>query len=119
MIAKTLTLAVTAAALTASAFAQTLLTINTPAVARQCENTLITWEGGSAVSSIISHPVLENGSPIQEFGGLPAGTQSFNWQTNVKKGTNVTLSISDEQRDTAESAPFIIRHGRNNCTVVG
>ncbi len=107
--------------------------------------------------------VLEDGSPIQELGGLPAGTQSFNWQTNVKKGalihltprasvppvpllttppgTEVTLSILDEERDTAETAPFIIRHGRkcpstpayegscthrdwdaalsgNNCTVV-
>ncbi|EIW52083.1 uncharacterized protein TRAVEDRAFT_61417 [Trametes versicolor FP-101664 SS1] len=115
MIAKTLTLAATAAALTASVFAQTPLTINTPAIARQCEHTLITWEGGSGLFFLV---VLENGSPIQEFGGLPAGTQSFDWQTNVKKGTNVTLSISDEQRDTAESAPFIIRHGRNNCTVV-
>lgn len=43
-----------------------------------------------------SRRVLENGSPIQEFGGLPAGTQSFDWQTNVKKGS-LTYRISFAQ----------------------
>ncbi|OJT04607.1 hypothetical protein TRAPUB_4672 [Trametes pubescens] len=81
------------------------------------------------------------GEDIKQFAGLSGQPESFTWSTNIAAGTEVTLSILDEERDTAETAPFIIRHGRkcpstpayegscthwdwdaalsgNNCTVV-
>ncbi|KAH9846733.1 hypothetical protein C2E23DRAFT_851688 [Lenzites betulinus] len=66
---------------------------------------------------IYAFSVLVDGQPIQEFGGLPAETHNLTWPTNVREYTIVTLSLDDEAREEANSAPFVIQHGLENCTL--
>ncbi|KAI0816828.1 hypothetical protein BC628DRAFT_1405362 [Trametes gibbosa] len=115
MISRILNLAVAMVAIASSVLAQEPLTIDTPAVARQCEPTLITWHGGTGLFFLL---VRENGEPIQEFGGLPADIHNFTWQTNVREGTLITFELADDAREDVTSAPFVIQYGPNNCTLV-
>ncbi|KAI0356781.1 hypothetical protein OH77DRAFT_1422998 [Trametes cingulata] len=102
----------------AAAMAQAPLTIDTPAFAIQCIPTLVRWHGGSGLFFLVILRNDNSSEPIQEFGGLAEGTQSFLWQTNVAAGTVVGLRITDEHSDDAKTAPFVILPGPHNCTIV-
>ncbi|CDO76316.1 hypothetical protein BN946_scf184751.g8 [Trametes cinnabarina] len=98
------------------------LVINTPAHARQCIPTLITWEGDPGLffllTIIIPQLVLKDGEPIQEYGGLPADQYNITWPTNVRAGTTVTLSLNNEAGEFAYTSPFTIKRGPDNCNPI-
>ncbi|KAI0365402.1 hypothetical protein BV20DRAFT_954352 [Pilatotrama ljubarskyi] len=111
---KRLATALTTVTLAAVALAQAPLTIDTPALAVQCIPTHVQWHGGSGLFFLVMLRNDNSSEPIQEFGGLPEGTQSFLWQTNVAAGTIVGLRITDEHSDDAKTAPFAIFPGRTS-----
>ncbi|KAL7284842.1 hypothetical protein ACG7TL_002155 [Trametes sanguinea] len=91
------------------------LVINTPNDVAQCVPTLVTWSGAPGPFFLL---VLEDGQPIQEFGGLPADEYSFEWGTNVRAGTQVTLQLNNAAGVFAETSPFVIQDGPDDCNLV-
>ncbi|KAI0651110.1 hypothetical protein C8Q79DRAFT_1004427 [Trametes meyenii] len=139
MFTKAVALFTTIAVAASSVFAADPLVLNTPANARQCIPTLITWSGGNglffltpymefaepntsfltAVSNICLVLSGIERTPIQEFGGLPADQHSFLWQTNVASGSLVSLDLADDVGgELVQSGFFVIGDGPNNCTLV-
>ncbi|KAI0771286.1 hypothetical protein BD413DRAFT_613369 [Trametes elegans] len=119
MFSKSLSLVCAIAGLAVSAFGAKPLTINTPAVAQQCVPTNITWNGGSGLFFLLGPcSLLNDGHPLQEFGGLPADQRFFVWETNIPAGIIVNFNIADENGDSADSAPFVIQPGPSNCTLL-
>ncbi|KAI9064925.1 hypothetical protein FKP32DRAFT_1624975 [Trametes sanguinea] len=108
-------LAIAGSLLASSSLVAGQLVINTPAHVRQCIPTEVTWSGAPGLFFLV---VLKDGEPIQEFGGLPADQYSFTWGTNVRAGTNVTLQLNNAAGEFASTAPFVIKHGPHNCTLV-
>ncbi|KAI0645343.1 hypothetical protein C8Q79DRAFT_1011422 [Trametes meyenii] len=122
-------------ALTTSSFAADPLTINTPAVAKQCEPTLVTWQGGipayqleyvesptgglhpqhkeNGVADPLFYSVISGGHLIGLF--LHINATSFLWPTNVTAGTTVVLEVIDSNVAVAQTAPFVIQPGSVGC----
>ncbi|KAI0820666.1 hypothetical protein BC628DRAFT_1341437 [Trametes gibbosa] len=92
--------------LAASTVALDPLVIDTPAVARQCEPTLVTWQGGKPSYQL---SVVSGGHLIGLF--LDLDETQFLWPTNVSKGTAVALQVGDSLGNTAQTPSFVIQPG--------
>ncbi|KAI0356980.1 hypothetical protein OH77DRAFT_1519893 [Trametes cingulata] len=132
MLTKTLALLATVALGASSALAQTQpLTIDTPTDVRQCTTTVFTWSGGqspfflvrlalspSLNSSLIDMPVSirRNGVPL-ETSKNTLGSNAYFWLVDVTAGSEMQLLLTDAASGVAQSAPFRIAPGFNNCTL--
>ncbi|KAF8273221.1 hypothetical protein EI94DRAFT_1795303 [Lactarius quietus] len=126
---------------------QSTLTINTPAVATECEPLLITWSGGTgpyflvriALSAFhhfyihahtffslitdVLHPGASPSAAALITFGTVNGT-SFTWSAvNEQANTSLDLAVSDSTGATSQSAPFTVQAGTStsclNTTATG
>ncbi|KIP05862.1 hypothetical protein PHLGIDRAFT_484103 [Phlebiopsis gigantea 11061_1 CR5-6] len=86
--------------------------INTPSIPIECVPTLITWEGGLAPYALVIQVPDANGTPVQIFSGLRG--HDFTWSTNLTAGTAFGLSLIDNKRDVAQSAPATVFPGTSS-----
>ncbi|KAI0771288.1 hypothetical protein BD413DRAFT_552637 [Trametes elegans] len=121
MFQKTLALVI-AATLAASTMAQGVFVIDTPAVARQCIPTAITWRGGvgedahfQKLRDSLTLPITSYGETLQSFPNIREGVNTFLWQTNVRAGTEIGLKLVDADGVIAQSSPFTVQDGPDWC----
>jgi len=82
------------AAATAWASPTDILTIDTPLALFQCAPINITWHGGQGPYTLSVLPVgSASETPYDVYSSLRASP--YLWNTNVRDGNNVTLSIKD------------------------
>ncbi|KAI0372419.1 hypothetical protein BV20DRAFT_69990 [Pilatotrama ljubarskyi] len=113
MLTQTLALFATVALGASSALAQLPpLTIDTPSNVKQCSTTTFTWSGGQSPYYLV---LRRNGVPLESFGTF--GTNSLVWQVDVTTGSQMQLLLTDAASGVAQSAPFRIAPGFNNCTL--
>jgi len=102
---------------------QSTLTINTPAVATECEPLLITWSGGTGPYFLTVHPGASPSAAALITFGTVNGT-SFTWSAvNEQANTSLDLAVSDSTGATSQSAPFTVQAGTStsclNTTATG
>ncbi|KAI0649680.1 hypothetical protein C8Q79DRAFT_339263 [Trametes meyenii] len=61
--------------------------------------------------------ILKTGSvdPTDVFANIPPGSTSLVWKVNIAAGTSVNLKIEDSTGSLAQSAPFVIQPGEDDC----
>ncbi|KAI0356979.1 hypothetical protein OH77DRAFT_1519892 [Trametes cingulata] len=120
MLTKTFAIFATIALGASSTLAQLQpLTIETPTDVKQCSTATFNWSGGQERSIAdyvdLAQEVRRNGVPLESFG--PMGQSPFVWNVDVTAGSQMLLLLTDAANGVAQSAPFRIAPGFDNCTL--
>lgn len=92
------------------------LVLYTPAALNECQNTTITWEGTTGPYSLYVVPSDDPcGDALVDFGDIDGTTAS--WNVNITAGTNVTLTIIDDDDNEAWSNAMTIGSGDSSCMI--
>jgi len=91
-----------------SALADGVLTINTPANVVQCQNTLLTYSGGTGPYIISVLPGQSMQGAYETLFTQPASSTSVTWLCDIGAGTLLTLGIKDSTGAVQYSAVVTI-----------
>ncbi|KAI0325835.1 hypothetical protein GY45DRAFT_183715 [Cubamyces sp. BRFM 1775] len=89
--------------------------LDTPVGTKQCSPTVMLWTGGIGPFLLV---LIAGGQPVQQFGDIPVGATIFTWPTNVAAGTAVTVTMRDAEGKIAQTAPFVIQDGPDDCNFI-
>ncbi|KAI0649679.1 hypothetical protein C8Q79DRAFT_1115501 [Trametes meyenii] len=92
------------------------ITIDTPTIVRQCENTEIFWHGGTGPFFLVIFKAGQ-ATATDTFAGLPPNTDSLLWQVDIAAGFMASLRITDSEGNIAQSRLFLVGIGQNTCEV--
>lgn len=90
------------------------LAVDTPCALVQCNETLLTWSGGSSPYYVFIVPGSDPDGPLLEDLGEQDGT-NMTWTVNLSAGTSVILAIRDSEAVSIQSDVVQIRNSTNNC----